>query len=93
MSTNCYPNLLNNKAKMLGNLTRYDLAIVGMTYLILSWMKVSGPYSLAINAIVLLLTKVIRTKFQRGFFLFLSGEKVIYSKKINTLMTKEINHD
>jgi hypothetical protein len=33
---------------MLASLTRIDLLVVGSSYLILSWMKVSGLFSLAI---------------------------------------------
>jgi hypothetical protein len=67
MSKNQYPTLLNEKVTMLGNLTRIDLLIVGMCYLILSFMKVSGLYSLAIIAILLFLLKFLKKRLSKGF--------------------------
>ena len=67
MSKNQYPTLLNEKVTMLGNLTRIDLLIVGMCYLILSSMKVSGLYSLAIIAILLFLLKFLKKRLSKGF--------------------------
>lgn len=74
---------------MLGNLTRYDLVIIGVSYLILSWMKVSGLYSLAINALILVLIKFAKGKFQVGFFRNFNGECLIESKSIQNLFEKE----
>lgn len=67
---------------MLGSLTRYDLCVVGLSYLILSWMRVSGIYSLMINALVLLILKVIKKRFQVGFFLHLGGDRLIRSSSL-----------
>lgn len=88
MSRNCYPTLLNKKATMLGSLTRYDLVIIGVSYLILSWMKVSGLYSLVINALILVLIKFAKGKFQIGFFRNINGEYLIESKNIQSLFEK-----
>jgi len=82
MSRNSYPTLLNKKATMLGSLTRYDLSAVGICYLILSWMKVSGIYSLLINALLLLILRIIKQRFQVGFFLHLNGDRFIKTTKI-----------
>lgn len=74
---------------MLGNLTRYDLVIIGVSYLILSWMKVSGIYSLAINALILVLIKFAKGKFQVGFFRNFNGDCLVESKSIQRLFEKE----
>lgn len=75
MSKNQYPTLLNKKATMLGSLTRTDLLIVGVFYLLLSWMKVSGLYALVIIAIVVLLLKVVKKKIPKGFLIHLNDEE------------------
>jgi len=82
MSKNCYPTLLNRKATMLGSLTRYDLLAVGLCYLFLSWVKVTGIYSLIINALLVLALKMIKQRFQTGYFIHLNGERVIKSGAI-----------
>ncbi len=82
MGKNCYPTLLNKKATMLGSLTRYDLIAVGVCYLFLSWMKVTGIYSLIINALLVLALKIIKQRFQAGFFLHINGDHVIKSSVI-----------
>jgi hypothetical protein len=87
MSKNCYPTLLNKKATMLGSLTRYDLLAVGLCYLCLSWMKVTGIYSLIINTLLVLALKMIKQKFQVGFFLHLNGDHLIKSSDIQKNFT------
>jgi hypothetical protein len=82
MSKNCYPTLLNKKATMLGSLTRYDLVAVGLCYLFLSTIKVTGIYSLIINACLVLVLKIVKQRFQVGFFLHLNGDHVIKSTGI-----------
>tara|TARA_B110000908_G_C9974960_1_gene322897 strand:+ start:274 stop:552 length:279 start_codon:yes stop_codon:yes gene_type:complete len=79
MAINSYPTLLNKRATMLGSLTRYDLSVIGVSYLVLSAMKVSGMYSLMINAFLLLILKVIKQRFQVGFFKHLGAKRLIYS--------------
>lgn len=75
MSRNQFPTLLNQRATMLASLTRIDLLVVGSTYLILSWMKVSGLYSLAIISLILLCLKFVSKKLKQGFFAHLSDDK------------------
>ena len=75
MSRNQFPTLLNQKATMLGSLTRVDLLVVGSSYLILSWMKVSGLYSLAIIALILVSLKFVSKRLKQGFFTHLNDEK------------------
>jgi hypothetical protein len=91
MSKNCYPTLLNKKATMLGSLTRYDLIAVGLCYLFLSMMNVTGIYSLIINTCLVLVLKIIKQKFQVGFFLHLNGEYVIKSSEIQKQFIGEHN--
>lgn len=74
---------------MLGSLTRYDLVVIGVSYLILSWMKVSGIYSLLINAILLLILKLIKGKVPRGFFQNLRSESLLKTKDIQKLFLKK----
>jgi len=75
MSRNQFPTLLNQKATMLASLTRVDLLVVGSNYLILSWMKVSGLYSLAIIALILVSIKFVGKRLKQGFFAHLNDEK------------------
>lgn len=75
MSRGRFPTMLNKKATMLGSLTRYDLVVLGTSYLMLSWMKVSGLYSLATNALLLLVLKFIQRRLRPGFFSHLGDEK------------------
>jgi hypothetical protein len=78
-----FPTMLNNKATMLGSLTRYDLVVLGVSHLLLSWMKVTGVYSLIINISILIFLKVIKKHFQTGFFKFLNDDqKFDWSYKI-----------
>lgn len=60
---------------MLASLTRVDLLVVGSNYLILSWMKVSGLYSLAIIALILVSIKFVGKRLKQGFFAHLNDEK------------------
>ncbi len=81
-----FPTLLDKKATMLGSLTRYDLVFVGMAYLILSWMKVSGIYSLIINACLLVALKLCKKYFNKGFYQHLNDEKQLkWSYKLEEL--------
>lgn len=75
MSRNQFPTLLNQKATMLASLTRVDLLVVGSSYLILSWMRVSGLYSLAMIALILVSLKFIGKRLKHGFFAHLNDDK------------------
>ncbi|WP_120404277.1 hypothetical protein [Halobacteriovorax sp. BALOs_7] len=75
MSRNQFPTLLNQKATMLASLTRIDLLVVGSSYLILSWMKVSGLFSLATIALILVCLKFVSKRLKQGFFSHLNDEK------------------
>ena len=75
MTRNQFPTLLSQKATMLASLTRGDLLVVGSSYLILSWMKVSGLYSLAIISQILVCLKFVKKRLKKGFFSHLNDEK------------------
>ncbi|AYF43717.1 hypothetical protein BALOs_0707 [Halobacteriovorax sp. BALOs_7] len=60
---------------MLASLTRIDLLVVGSSYLILSWMKVSGLFSLATIALILVCLKFVSKRLKQGFFSHLNDEK------------------
>ena len=75
MSRNQFPTLLNQRATMLASLTRIDLLVVGLSYLILSWMKVSGLYSLTIIALILVCLKFVNKRLKQGFFAHLNDDK------------------
>ncbi len=77
MNKACFPTLLNSKATILGAFTRFDLVILGGSYLILSWMKVSGFISLLINALVYMMLKLMERKLPKGFFKGLRSRKVL----------------
>jgi hypothetical protein len=82
MSKNCYPTLLRKKATLMGNFTRFHLTLVGIIYLILSWMKVSGLYALVINAVALLIIMTLERRLPKGFFLHLLEERRLSSMGI-----------
>ena len=63
-----YPSLLSKKATLIGNLTRTDLLVLGMSYLVLSWMKVSGLLSLLLIVFVLGVLVLIKKYVMPGFF-------------------------
>ena len=68
---------------MLASLTRMDLLVVGSSYLILSWMKVSGIYSLSIIALILMCLKFINKRLKQGFFSNLSNpQKLSWQYKL-----------
>ena len=73
-----YPSLLGKKATLVGGLTRADLAVVGASYLMLSWMKVSGLLSLLIVLVVLGGLALIKKFLMPGFF-----SQLIRKKSLN----------
>jgi hypothetical protein len=62
-----YPKLLTTKATMLGVLTRDDIALVGLCYLFLGLIKVSGILSLLIIAFVLIGSSFLKRYLKKGF--------------------------
>ena len=72
-----FPTLLTRQATLIGSLTRYDLALLGVSYLTLSWLQVSGAYSIGINLILLITFKFIQRRLQVGFFRFLLTKRCL----------------
>jgi len=86
MSESIFPTLLKSRATIIGNFTRFDFVILGGSYLILSWFKVSGILSLAINASLYFILKLIENKLPKGFFLGLRGKRMLlWSYKLGRL--------
>ena len=76
MSRAVFPTLLNQKASLIGALTREDLVLLGAFYLLLSWMKVEGLFSLGLIFSLYFVLKVARGKLPRGFFKHLKDSRV-----------------
>ncbi len=87
MSNSSYPSLLNSKATILANFTRFDLAIIGASYLALSWFKVSGLISLGVNALIYLTLKLIQRKLPKGYFKGIRSSSVYeWSYKLGNIL-------
>ncbi len=76
MSRNRYPKLLLNKATILVSLTRYDLVVIGCSYLVLSWMRASGSTTLIINVGLLVLISSLKGRIPKGFFSHINDQKL-----------------
>jgi len=81
MGKAAFPTLLTKKATMFGSLTRFDLAVMGGAYLILSWMRVSGLVAIGINTGLLILIKLAQHWFRPGFFKLFRGETQLEWRK------------
>ena len=68
MAKKCFPDLLGQKATLLGSLTRYDLLAVGIGQLLCSTMKAPGTYSLFFSIFLVLILRFCRKRLKRGFF-------------------------
>ena len=78
MSARTFPGLLSQKARPLVGLSRTHLVTLGGSYLLLSWVGVSGIASLVANALLLLILKFSEKWFRAGFFRFLLSPKVLF---------------
>lgn len=72
-----FPVFLMKKARILGPLTRFDLAILGVGYFALSTLPISGILQLILLAGGLLFFKYIQKKLPPGFFRFLASSRQI----------------
>lgn len=78
-----FPTMLNKRATMISNFTRSDLIAVGISYLLLAILKLSGVISLLIIALILFSKKTFQKYFQIGFFKHLNGEtKLSWSNQL-----------
>jgi len=62
-----FPTLLNRQAKILFNLTRTDLGLMGGSFLTLSWLGVTGLSCLVVNLLILVAFKIYMQNTPRGF--------------------------
>jgi len=84
--SSAFPTLLNKKAKILAGMNRMDLMFLGGGYLLLSWLRVSGILSLILNALLLLVVKLVTRKLPKGFVRELfASRKFLWGYKIGEL--------
>ncbi|MEX0799356.1 MAG: hypothetical protein WD025_07920 [Bacteriovoracaceae bacterium] len=81
MSNSTFPALLNRRAKMLGNLNRSDLIFVGGTFLVSSYLKISGITGLLLNLSLLAIFKILSSKLPKGFVEQVMAPKELAWKK------------
>lgn len=77
MNRGSYPTLLSSRACLLGGLTRFDLVALALMYLLLAQLKLPSLLSLAINALFLVVLKIMQRLLARGFWRFLHADKVL----------------
>lgn len=76
MSFGVYPRELKNQARILGSLNRSDLILVGVLYLGLSKLNISGIKGLIIIGVSLSSYKLLSRLINPGFFRFLNMSRV-----------------
>ncbi len=77
MKKSSYPALLNKRARILASLNRTDLLVLGCNYLIMSNLKISGWKIICISLVVLIITKFITSRLEKGFFETLFTKRII----------------
>jgi hypothetical protein len=77
MNNSSYPALLNKRARILASLNRTDLIVVGTNYLILSQLKISAITILIISGILLVVTKILTRKLEKGFVENIFSRRII----------------
>ncbi len=86
MKNSSYPALLNKRARILASLNRTDLIVLGLNYLIMSNLKISGWKIMCISLALLIITKLITTRLEKGFFEALFTKRIIkWNYKIGEL--------
>ena len=70
-----FPTLLAQRATLIGNLGRRELSVLGASYLVLSSMKVSALYSIAINLALMAVIQLAKSRLQEGVFRYLWGAR------------------
>lgn len=70
-----FPTLLHKRAKILGGLTRLDLTLLGINYLILSFINVSGVFALISNIALLITIKLFQRHIPKGFLKFIGSSR------------------
>ena len=77
MRNSSYPALLNKRARILASLNRTDLIVVGTNYLILSQLKISAIKILIISGVLLVVTKILTRKLEKGFVENIFSRRII----------------
>ena len=77
MKNSSYPALLNKRARILASLNRTDLIVVGTNYLILSQLKISAIKILIISGVLLVVTKILTRKLEKGFVENIFSRRII----------------
>ena len=77
MNNSNYPALLNRRARIFASLNRSDLVVLGLSYLVLTKLGLSGVMILLVSIIILLTHKLLMNRLRRGFFKGLSRTRVI----------------
>jgi hypothetical protein len=77
MKDSSYPALLNKRARILASLNRTDLIVLGCNYLIMSNLKISGWKIICISLALLVITKFVTSRLEKGFFENLITKRII----------------
>ena len=77
MNNSSYPALLNKRARIFASLNRSDLVVLGLSYLILTKVGLSGIKILLFSIVILFINKLIVGKLQKSFFKGMSRTRVI----------------
>ena len=77
MNNSNYPALLNRRARIFASLNRSDLVVLGLSYLVLTKIGLSGVMILLVSIVILLIHKLFMSRLRRGFFKGLSRTRVI----------------
>jgi hypothetical protein len=86
MKDSSYPALLNKRARILASLNRTDLIVLGCNYLIMSNLKISGWKIICISLGLLIITKFITSRLEKGFFETLFTKRIVkWSYKLGGL--------
>ena len=76
MESTQFPTLLTSQATLLANLTRFDLAVLGCAYMILSRIELGGITTLAVSIGFCFSIKLIQKYLPRGYFRYLGLKKI-----------------
>tara|TARA_Y100000296_G_scaffold8496_1_gene10019 strand:+ start:203 stop:466 length:264 start_codon:yes stop_codon:yes gene_type:complete len=77
MNNSNYPALLNRRARIFASLNRSDLVVLGLSYLVLTKLGLSGVMILLVSIVILLTHKLLMNRLRRGFFKGVSRTRVV----------------
>ena len=77
MSSSRYPALLNKRARIFASLNRSDLLVLGISYLALTRIGLSGVKILLLSIMILFVNKLIVSRLQKNFIKGISRTRVI----------------